>query len=458
MTVEKIILSNLIYKEDFSRKVIPFLKPDYFAEITERIIYTLIDEYVKKYNSCPSQQALSIELDNSTGINESVFKDTKDLIHSLKEEKTDISWLLDTSEKWCQKRATHLALEKIIEIHHTEGNNSPKGEMLQILMDAEAVCFDDSIGHEFLEDSEGRLELYSQISSGKCDIKVPFHLQYFNEITRGGVSQKTFNMFMGGPGIGKTLVLCDCAAAQLAMGYNVLYITLEMSEESIAERIDANLLDIPINSLIFFEPDGYRGLIKKLKKKTNGRLFIKEYPTTSAGASHFRYLLRELKIKKNFKPAIIYIDYVNICASSRMTLKNGNSYLYIKSICEELRGLAVEEKVPIISATQINREGFKSSEIGMENTAECIFVDETVELTNGEIIKIKDVKIGDVIKSHDKERNVINIFPIKKKECVKITLKSGKTVIVSKDHIFPSSLGRMSVNTGLSISSKINSK
>src|SRR5271157_599883 len=342
MTTENIILSNLIYNEEFGRKVVPFLKEEYFTNITERITYELINEYVKKYNKFPSTEAILIELDNSTGFNENVYKETKLLIKSIQNSKFDIEWLIDTSEKWCQKQATHLALEKIIEIHQ-DVNNTHKGEMLQILMYAEAVSFDSSVGHDFLEDSEERYNLYTKINKLDCKTKVPFNLHYLNEITRGGVSQKTLNIIMGAAGLGKTACLCSFAASQLEAGYNVLYITLEIAEEKIAERIDANLLDISINDLILVNENGYKNRIENLKRKTNGRLFIKEYPTTSAGASHFRYLIRELKIKKHFKPDIVYIDYINICSSSRMTLKSGNSYLYIKSICEELRGLAVEE-------------------------------------------------------------------------------------------------------------------
>ena len=381
-SIENIILYSLIYNEEYGRKVIPFIKTDYFLEITEKIVFELINEYVKKYNSFPSKPALFIELDNSTGINESVYKNTKTLINSYKDEKPNLSWLFGITEEWCKKRAIHLALEKIIEIHQ-DSNSSHKGEMLQILMDAEAVCFDVSVGHDFLEDSENRFNLYSNINSGESNTKVPFDLHYLNEITRGGVSQKTLNVFMGSTGVGKTLVLCHCAASQLIMGHNVLYITLEMAEEKIAERIDANLLDIPINDLIIHSRERYLSKIEKLKKKTNGRLIIKEYPTTSAGASHFRYLLRELKVKKSFVPNIIYIDYLNLCTSTRASLKNGNSYNYIKSIAEELRGLAVEEKVPIVSATQVNRQGFKSSEIGMENTSDSFGLPFTVDLLLG---------------------------------------------------------------------------
>jgi replicative DNA helicase len=380
MAIEQLIFCNLLTNEDYGRKVIPFLNPEYFHDYSDKLIFNLIDEYVTKYNAFPTKEALVIDLSNKDGINEDVFKKTKDKILELTSgDKKEIEWLFDQTEKFCQEKAVYNAIMASIQILDDKTGKTSKGAIPQILSDALAVSFDTHIGHDFLEDSDARYEFYH-----KKETRIPFDLHYFNEITGGGLPNKTLNIALAGTGVGKSLFMCHCAASNLSKGYNVLYITMEMAEERIAERIDANLLDIPLDQLEIIPLQSYKSKIEKLMSKTTGKLIVKEYPTACAGSANFRHLLNELKIKKNFKPDIIYIDYLNICMSSRMKYgANVNSYTYIKAIAEELRGLAVEFNVPIVSATQTTRGGYSSSDLGLEDTSESFGLPATADFMFG---------------------------------------------------------------------------
>jgi len=376
MAIETTILSNLVFNEEFSRKTIPFLKEDYFTNQQDRLVFKLITEYVNKYNAFPSKEALAIDLSNKDGISEESFKQSKELIIALTQDtETKIDWLLDQTEKFCQDKAIYNAIMASIGILDDSTGKTSKGSIPQILSDALAVSFDTHIGHDFLEDADSRYEFYHT-----KETRIPFDLDYFNKITQGGLPRKTLNIALAGTGVGKSLFMCHCAAANLSKGLNVLYITLEMAEERIAERIDANLLDTSLDDLKLLPKDVYDKKISRIKGKTNGKLVIKEYPTACAGSANFRHLLNELKLKKNFEPAIIYIDYLNICMSSR--IKHGanvNSYTLVKAIAEELRGLAVEFNVPVVSATQTTRSGYSNSDVGLEDTSESFGLPATAD-------------------------------------------------------------------------------
>jgi replicative DNA helicase len=375
--IEQIIINNLVYNEDYSRKTIPFLKDEYFSDYSQKVIYNLIDDYIKKYNTLPTIESLAIDLSNKDNVNEDLFKKCKDVLaNTKKEESTDLQWLLDQTEKFCQEKAVYNAIMSSIQILDDKSGKTSKGAIPQILTDALGVSFDAHIGHDFIEDADSRYEFYHT-----KELKIPFDLDYFNRITQGGVPKKTLNIILAGTNVGKSLFMCHCAAANLTAGLNVLYITLEMAEERIAERIDANLLDIPLVELKEIPKDMYDKKMNRLKKKTNGKLVIKEYPTSCAGSANFRHLLNELKIKKNFIPDVIYIDYLNICTSSRLKSgSNVNSYTMVKAIAEELRGLAVEFNVPIFSATQTTRSGFSNSDVELTDTSESFALPATADL------------------------------------------------------------------------------
>jgi replicative DNA helicase len=375
--IEKQILSRLIHDEDFLRKTLPFLKPDYFNNRIDKAVYGLIDDFVKRYNKLPSKTALVVESDSTSGYNQDEYEEIVTRIGELQEDSTtDQQWLLDQTEKFCQDRAIYNAIMSSIQILDGRDAKNSKGNIPQILSEALAVSFDTNIGHDFLEDFAERYDFYH-----KKEHRIPFDLEYFNRITKGGLPNKTLNVALAGTGVGKSLFMCHCAAANLSAGHNVLYITLEMSEEKIAERIDANLLNVQVDELTVLPKEAYEKKVNRVKEKTTGKLIIKEYPTASAGANHFRHLLNELRLKRSFTPDIIYIDYLNICVSSR--LKHGsnvNSYTYIKSIAEELRGLAVEFIVPIVTATQTTRSGYSNSDVGLEDTSESFGLPATADL------------------------------------------------------------------------------
>lgn len=375
MAIEQIIFSNLVTNEEYGRKVIPFLKEEYFSDYEHKIIFNLIGEYVKKYNSFPSKEALAIDLTNKDGVNDDAFKKCKDIISLIERDETKLEWLVDQTENFCQEKAIYNALMNSIQIIDDKTGKLSKGSIPQILTDALGVSFDAHIGHDFIEDSESRFEFYHT-----KEVRIPFDLEYFNKITQGGLPKKTLNIILAGTGVGKSLAMCHFAAANMVAGLNVLYITLEMAEERIAERIDANLLDVTLDDLKVLPKEYYDKKMERLRSKAKGKLVIKEYPTACAGSANFRHLINELKIKKNFIPDVIYIDYLNICMSSRIRHgANVNSYTLIKAIAEELRGLAVEHNVPIISATQTTRSGYSNSDVGLEDTSESFGLPATAD-------------------------------------------------------------------------------
>lgn len=380
MQIENTIFSNLLFNEDYARKTIPFLKEEYFSNQADKVLFSLISEYVHKYNAFPSKEALAIDLSNKVGVSELTFKEVADNISKLDIDKdTKLDWLIDQTEKFCQEKAVYNAIMQSIQILDDKKTTEGKGSIPKILSDALGVSFDPHIGHDFIDDAESRFEFYH-----KKEVRLPFDLEYFNKITGGGLPKKTLNICLAGTGVGKSLFMCHLAASHLLQGYNALYITLEMAEERIAERIDANLLDVTLDDLKVIPKDIYDKKIDRVKTKTTGKLIIKEYPTASAGSANFRHLINELKIKRNFTPDVIFIDYLNICASSRIRHgANVNSYTLIKAIAEELRGLAVEFNVPIISATQTTRSGYSNSDLGLEDTSESFGLPATADFMFG---------------------------------------------------------------------------
>ena len=374
--IELTLLRNLIHDEDFLRKVLPFIKEDYFEERVEKIIFQEIASFALEYDKVLTPEILSIEIQNREDLSEQEFKDAAKTVDILREEETHTQWLLDTVEKWCRDRAIYLALMESISIADGKDSKKTRDAIPSILSDALAVSFDNHIGHDYLEDYEQRYESYH-----KKEDKIPFDLDYFNKITKGGLPNKTLNVALAGTGVGKSLFMCHFASSVLLQGKNVLYITLEMAEERIAERIDANLLNVNIKDIVDLPRPIFENKVSNLAKKTQGSLIIKEYPTASAHSGHFKALLNELALKKSFRPDIIFIDYLNICASSRYRGAIGvNSYSYIKAIAEELRGLAVEAEVPIVSATQTTRSGYGSSDVDITDTSESFGLPATADL------------------------------------------------------------------------------
>ena len=374
--VETTILRNLIHDEEYLRKVIPFIQPDYFDSHQDRVIFEEIAQFIVKYNKPASQEILKIEVENRSDINDDEFKEIIGVLTSLDIQVINSEWLVDTTEKWCRDRAIYLALMSSIKIADGQDEKKNRDAIPTILSDALAVSFDNHIGHDYLEDYEQRYDSYH-----RKEEKIPFDLEYFNKITKGGLPNKTLNIALAGTGVGKSLFMCHMASSVLLQGKNVLYITMEMAEERIAERIDANLLNVNIQEITDLPKIMYDSKVNNLSKKTQGSLIIKEYPTASAHSGHFKALLNELALKKSFKPDIIFIDYLNICASSRYKAgSNVNSYSYIKAIAEELRGLAVESNVPIVSATQTTRSGFGSSDVDLTDTSESFGLPATADL------------------------------------------------------------------------------
>ena len=375
MNLEVTILNNLISNEEFTRKVLPFLKSDYFTVRSYKIIFAEIHEYISNYNALPSLNALSIECQERTDLSESQFKDIMEVLSGLSNEKAELDWIIDSTEKWCQERAIYLSLMESVKIADGQDEKRDKGAIPQILSDALGVSFDQNVGHDYLQNYEERYDFYH-----KTEEKIPFDLEFFNKITKGGLPNKTLNVALAGTGVGKSLFMCHVTSSCLLQGKNVLYITMEMAEEKIAERIDANLLNVPIQKLHDLPRAMYENKISALSKKTQGKLIIKEYPTASAHVGHFKALLNELELKRNIKPDIIFVDYLNICASQRYKGSIVNSYTYVKAIAEELRGLAVETNVPIVSATQTTRSGFGSSDVDLTDTSESFGLPATADL------------------------------------------------------------------------------
>jgi len=374
--IEFLILKNLLHNEEYVRKVIPFIKADYFEDLTQKIVFEEIFSFVEQYNKPATKEILCIEAEKRSDINDSSFKDVTNLISSLDDEPSEYEWLVTTTEKWCRDRAIYLALMESIQLADGKDDTKGRDAIPTILSDALAVSFDSHVGHDYLLDYEERYESYH-----RKEDKLPFDLEFFDKITKGGIPNKTLNIALAGTGVGKSLFMCHFASSALLQGKNVLYITLEMAEEKIAERIDANLLNVNIQDITDLPKVMYEDKVTGVSKKTQGSLIIKEYPTAAAHSGHFKGLLNELALKKSFRPDIIFIDYLNICASSRYrTNNNVNSYSYIKAIAEELRGLAVEANLPIVSATQTTRSGFASSDVDLTDTSESFGLPATADL------------------------------------------------------------------------------
>jgi replicative DNA helicase len=382
MNLEQKILKHLLLDEEYTRKTLPFIKGEYFQESSEKLLFDEIQTYVNKYNTMPTKEALVIEIDKRVNLTDDQHKKTVALVKSITidPEVSDTKWLIDATEDFCQEKAIYNGIMQSIQILDDKNKNNTekldKGSIPKILADALSVSFDNHIGHDFIDDAETRYDFYH-----KVERRIPFDLDYLNRITKGGLAEKSLNIVLAGTGVGKSLFMCHCAAANLTMGKNVLYITMEMAEERIAERIDANLMNVELDRLIGMPKETYLKKVETLREKTKGKLIIKEYPTASANVNHFNHLLNELKLKRQFIPDIIYIDYLNICSSARMKMGSSiNSYTYIKAIAEELRGLAVEHKVPVVSATQTTRSGYTNSDVGLEDTSESFGLPATADL------------------------------------------------------------------------------
>lgn len=377
MQLEKTILRNLLRNDDYTRKVLPFIKDEYFSAEEDRVLYKEIKDFVIKYNKAPTYDALQIEVDSLPSLKEDQVKNINSTINDFRSntDDTNIDWLVDSTEKFCQEKALYHAIMSSIEIMNNKNGALTTGAIPTILSDALAVSFDPNVGHDYLEDFDKRYDYYHRVLE-----KIPFDLEYFNKITKNGLPKKTLNIALAGTGVGKSLFMCHMAAGALNQGKNVLYITLELAEEEVAKRIDANLMNITFEDLMSLSKDMYEKKASMIKSKTNGKLIVKEYPTAGASSMHFKALLNELNLKKSFKPDIIFVDYLNICMSSRVKPgSNINSYTYIKSIAEELRGLAVEFEVPLVSATQTTRSGFTSSDVGLEDTSESFGLPATAD-------------------------------------------------------------------------------
>ena len=440
-TIERTALTQLVSNEEYARKVLPFIKKDYFSDRIERTIFEEITKFVEKYKKIPTQTSLEIEVQNRKDLNETDFEKVISVVKTLKtDENVNFDWLVDTTEQFCKDKAVYNAIVEGIQIIDGKDKSRNADAIPNILTEALAVGFDNTVGHDYLLDSDSRYDYYHKVEE-----KIPFDLEFFNKITKGGLPPKTLNIVLAGTGVGKSLFMCHVSANCLTQGKNVLYITLEMAEERVAERIDANLMNISMEDLYDLPKRMYDDKIQKITKSTTGKLIVKEYPTASAHSGHFRGLIKELALKKSFKPDIIFIDYLNICASSRFKgATSVNSYMYIKAIAEELRGLAVEINVPVMSATQTNRAGY------------CLDLSTKVKTENKGIVKLKDISVDDKILSDNGYNTVKTVFPLVKKQAYKITTKTGKEIICSGDHLFPTESGvEKSIHSKLSVGDKL---
>jgi len=400
VTIEHTILSNLVHNENYMRKVFPFLKYEYFTEIKTKILFEKIQEFIGKYNTLPSKEALEINVHNDKNVSEDLFSDVMNYITSLESSDSNIEWLVDETEKFCKDRAVYNAIVDSIGIIDGRNKLKSKDGIPALLQEALSVSFDTSIGHDYIDDALNRYEFYS-----RKEERIPFDLDYFNKITNGGLPKKSLTICLGGTGSGKSLWLCHVAASYIEQGKNVLYITLEMAEERIAERIDANLMNIDIHQLKDLPRETFESRIKKIQTKTQGKLIIKEYPTASAHSGHFKTLLNELSLKRKFKPDAIFIDYLNICSSARYKAgSNVNTYMVVKAIAEELRGLAVEYNVPILSATQTTRSGYGNTDVELTDTSESFGLPATADFMFA-LISTEDLeKMGQLMVKQLKNR------------------------------------------------------
>jgi len=405
--VEFLVLKSLLHNEDFLRKTIPFIKPEYFQDTNQKIVFEEIVDFVNQYNQPPTREVLSIEIEKRTDVNEQSFKELTHVVSCLDDEPQEFEWLCNTTEKWCKERAIYLALMESIQIADGQDEKKAPDAIPSILSDALSVSFDNHVGHDYLNDYEFRWEMYH-----KKENRIEFDLEFFNKITKGGLVNKSLNIALAGTGVGKSLFMCHMASSCLLQNKNVLYVTMEMAEEKIAERIDANLLNVNIQDIVNLPKQTFETKVNNLTQKTKGTLIIKEYPTASAHSGHFKSLLNELALKKSFRPDIIFIDYLNICASSRYRAgSNVNSYTVIKSIAEELRGLACEANVPIVSATQTTRSGYGSSDVELTDTSESFGLPATADLMFALISTEELESLGQILVKQLKNRyNDVNIF------------------------------------------------
>ena len=401
LKIEEITLSKLILNDTYTRKVIPFIKDEYFDSPSHKVLFSTLSEYVNKFETLPEPNALKIEVEKRRDITEEIYREVENFIDNLDRDQYNDDWLIETTEKWCKEKAIYLALMESVKIADGQDKTRTKDAIPSIMSEALGVCFDEHVGHDYIKDSDDRYDFYH-----KKEEKIPFDIEYLNKITKGGLPNKTLNIALAGTGVGKSLFMCHMASSVLLQGRNVLYITMEMAEEKIAERIDANLLDIPIQQLTspLLTKEKYSSKLLELTKKTQGKLIIKEYPTASAHVGHFKALLNELSMKKGFSPDIIFIDYLNICASSRYKGTIVNSYTYVKAIAEELRGLAVESNVPIVSATQTTRAGFGSSDPDLTDTSESFGLPATADLMLALISNEEMEELGQIMIKQLKNR------------------------------------------------------
>ena len=401
LKLEEITLSKLILNDTYTRKVLPFIKDDYYDTTSHKILFSTLSEYVNKFETLPEPNALKIEIEKRRDITEEIYREVENFIDNLDRDQYNDDWLIETTEKWCKEKAIYLALMESVKIADGQDKTRTKDAIPSIMSEALGVCFDDHVGHDYIKDSDERYDFYH-----KKEEKIPFDIEYLNKITKGGLPNKTLNIALAGTGVGKSLFMCHMASSVLLQGRNVLYITMEMAEEKIAERIDANLLDIPIQQLTspLLSKEKYSSKLLELTKKTQGKLIIKEYPTASAHVGHFKALLNELSMKKGFSPDIIFVDYLNICASARYKGTIVNSYTYVKAIAEELRGLAVESNVPIVSATQTTRAGFGSSDPDLTDTSESFGLPATADLMLALISNEEMEELGQIMIKQLKNR------------------------------------------------------
>lgn len=398
--IETLILEGLLYNEEYTRKVLPFIKSEYFQDPNEKTVFSSISEFVGKYSALPSKEAVGIIVKESKILTDEQFKKCREIVEALSDDRQNQEWLVAETEKFCKDKSLYNAVLESIHIIEGKSKTKTPSALPDILSKALAVSFDTHVGHDYIEDAESRYDFYHRKES-----RIPFDLEYFNTITNGGVPQKTLNIILAGTGVGKSLFMCHHAANCLNMGKSVLYITCEMAEERIAERIDANLMDTTLDDLKVLPKDVYDKKMDRIRQKTQGKLIVKEYPTASANVNHFRILLEELKLKKRFKPDVIFIDYLNICASARIKMTGSvGSYSYIKSIAEELRGLAVEQNVPIFSATQTNRTGFTNTDVGLEDTSESFGLPATADFMFAIIATEEMDKLNQVLVKQLKNR------------------------------------------------------
>ena len=404
MRIEETILRNLIYNEEYTRKVLPFLDNKYFHDFSEKVLFEEVAKHLATYNNCPTRETLEISLGALGTVSEDQYKDLMESVEMMergKDNPVDIEWLMAETEKFCQDKALYNAIMGSIEIiDDNKKTTTGTGEIPKMLSDALSVSFDPNVGHDYIEDSEDRFEYYHKVEE-----RIEFDLDLMNKITKGGLPKKSLNVIMAGTGVGKSLFMCHCAGANLNAGLNVLYITLEMAEERIAERIDANLLDVEVVQLPTLKREQYLNHIESIRNKTSGKLIVKEYPTAVAHVGHFRHLLNELNLKKGFKPDIVYVDYLNICSSSRVKPNaNTNSYTLVKSIAEELRGLAVENNLPIVTATQTNRQGFSNTDVDLTDTAESFGLPATADFMVALISNEEMEELGQLLVKQLKNR------------------------------------------------------